>query len=160
RRSGQRPAGGEIEVSFVARTVEAAALDLRYDRAGEMRAALVEGDDFALAEAPEQARGVRIGIVERQVAADRQIAEPGHPGRWSGRSAAEQAARDDPGLPDDEGEARQSEEFRELTAGDVLILRNVDGEVAAPARLIGERAAVRRDRQLVGVAHGHVSVSR
>src|SRR5690606_39151088 len=73
RWAGERPAGREVEVALVAGAVEAAAVDLGQHRAGEVGAALVEGDHFARAEPDQQLRLSRSRILELPEAADRQL---------------------------------------------------------------------------------------
>src|SRR5690606_3687568 len=140
--AGERPAGREVEVPFVAGAVEAAALDLREDRAGEVGAALVEGDHLARGQPDEQLPLAGARVVELPEAADRQLVEAGDRRLGEARAPAEQALGEDPRLSGDEREAGENEELGELAAGDVLVLRHVDRKVAPPPGLFVRRPAV------------------
>src|SRR5690606_16755482 len=76
--------------------------------------------------------------------------------RERGTIFAAAGLRDEPRVTPHEGAARQRHELHEIAARDVLVLLPVDGEVAAPLRLLRERRPVRRARALL-VLLAHLS---
>src|SRR5262245_50814074 len=61
-------------------------------------------------------------------------------GQWL--LVAEQAPQTNPALPGNERSAGQDEKLGELAPGKIVIFRNVDRKVLAPARLLSQRSAV------------------
>src|SRR5262245_22020645 len=79
RRTRDQHAGPEIETSFMARTEETAFLRPRNDRAGKMRALLVERHEVIDREPHQQTGLVLVGKSERDTAADRDVVDRGDP---------------------------------------------------------------------------------
>lgn len=130
---------------MVARALEAILRHARDDRAGEVRAGLVQRHEPALVHPHQHAR-LRVGrIVERQRLADRELRQARD--LLHGRLPAPRAPRvlaEDPDLAEGERGADEHHEAREVAPRDVLVGLHADREVPAPTRL--GRPAVRRDR--------------
>src|SRR5215510_14766649 len=152
RRSGQRLAGLQIERAVVTGTQEPFLLRLRHDGAREVCAFLAECDEVVLARTHQQTLVALFGISEDQRLADLQFVEYGDlPDRRLSAPPSYEVLHDDPELADDESEAGQDQELREVATRDVMILRPINREVLAPLGLFRKWTAVGRNCDLFAV---------
>src|SRR5262249_8889974 len=73
----------------------------------------------------------------------------------SGPRSPPQREKRDPDLSDDEGEARQAQQLREVAARAKVVCRPVDRELFAPDRLLGIPASVGALRDRVRIFDSH-----
>src|SRR5262245_59280430 len=119
RRTGDRPAGREIERSLVTRALENARLDARTDGTGEMRALLAVGHELAIRRANEHARVVLGWVGKGDSAADRDVVQRSDPPDLELPDAAPPpVVRGDPELAGRERQADEHHELHEVAALD------------------------------------------
>src|SRR5262249_45416420 len=147
RRSGQRSARIQVEITAMTRAEKTLLLQLRRHSAAEMRTLLAERSQRVLVRTQQQTGGVLVGGGEGQHAADGDFGQRGDGlDGWLFATTAEPVQNTDAELHESERQTGQHEEPREITAGDEMVLRPVDGEILTPGRLVDQRQAVRGDR--------------